>query len=172
MPGRLGIERHYVQMMLGIVGRAMQAASRIDETMQREVSALPEGFRFELRVMPSGPGMCLERVGRDELVFLDDEHAREGDLTISFKHLAHAFLLLSFQESTSQAFARGRMTVHGDVGKAIRIVRCLNHLESLILPKAIAQLAVKRYPDIQWSEKIAGGARIYAKVVVDLVKGE
>lgn len=38
------------------------------------------------------------------------------------------------------------MIADGDVSSAIRLVRCLNKMEALILPKLIASLAVKRYP--------------------------
>jgi hypothetical protein len=38
------------------------------------------------------------------------------------------------------------MIADGDVSSAIRLVRCLNKMEALILPKLIASLAVKEYP--------------------------
>ncbi len=38
------------------------------------------------------------------------------------------------------------MIADGDVSAAIRLVRCLNKMESLILPKLVASLAVKEYP--------------------------
>lgn len=39
-------------------------------------------------------------------------------------------LLVFFQESTAQAFANDRMIADGDVSAAIRLVRCLNKMES------------------------------------------
>ena len=38
------------------------------------------------------------------------------------------------------------MVADGDVSYAIRLVRCLNKMESLILPKLVAEFAVKQYP--------------------------
>jgi hypothetical protein len=43
------------------------------------------------------------------------------DLTITFKHLTHAFLVFSFQESTAQAFANDRMIADGDVSSTISL---------------------------------------------------
>lgn len=43
-------------------------------------------------------------------------------------------------------FANDRMIADGDISNAIRLVRCLNKMEALILPKMVAQLAVKEYP--------------------------
>jgi hypothetical protein len=70
-----------------------------------------------------------------QLISLEQE---KPDLTITFKHLTHAFMVFSFQESTAQAFANDRMIADGDVSSAIRLVRCLNKMESLILPKVVA----------------------------------
>lgn len=38
------------------------------------------------------------------------------------------------------------MIADGDLSYAIRLVRCLNKMEALILPKLLAELAVKQYP--------------------------
>jgi hypothetical protein len=94
------------------------------------------------------------------------------DLSIIFKHVHHAFLVFSFQESTAQAFANDRMIADGDVSYAIRLVRCLNKMEALILPKLVAELAVKEYPsELTLKEKLAGAANIYLKVAQSYLKG-
>ncbi len=89
----------------------------------------------------------------------------------AFKHLSHAFLVFSFQESTAQAFAHDRMIADGDISYAIRLVRCLNKMESLILPKMVAELAVKEYPtELGLKEKLTGAANIYLKVAQSYLK--
>jgi hypothetical protein len=93
------------------------------------------------------------------------------DLSIQFKHIAHAFLVLSFQEKTSVAFANDRMLVDGDISYAVRMTRVLNRLESFILPKLIAQRAVKEYPsDLHLPKKLISAARIYLKVATNFVE--
>ena len=97
--------------------------------------------------------------------------AGKPDLTITFKHLQHAFLVFSFQESTAQAFANDRMIADGDLAYAIRLVRCLNKMEALILPKMVASLAVKQYPDqLTLKEKLTEAANIYLKVAQSYLK--
>ncbi|MCD6061495.1 MAG: hypothetical protein K0S16_1806, partial [Moraxellaceae bacterium] len=94
------------------------------------------------------------------------------DLCARFKHLSHAFLVLSFQEGTARAFANDRIYVDGDVSHAIRLVRCLTRMEVLILPKLVAERAVKRYPDISVAEKLGLATRIYGRVATNFLKGE
>jgi hypothetical protein len=56
------------------------------------------------------------------------------------------------------------MIADGEVSHAIRLVRCLDKMEALILPKPVAALAVKRYPLLPISEKVSKALRIYGKV--------
>ena len=57
------------------------------------------------------------------------------------------------------------MIADGEVSHAIRLVRCLDKMEALILPKLVAELAVKRYPtNLSLNEKVSKAARIYALV--------
>ena len=82
------------------------------------------------------------------------------------------FLVFSFQEGTAQAFANDRMVADGEISYAIRLVRCLNKMEALILPKVIADLAVKEYPkNLSLKDKLSGAANIYLKVAQSYFKG-
>ena len=63
------------------------------------------------------------------------------------------------------------MIADGDVGYAIRLVRCLNKMEALILPKLLAELAVKQYPhELGLKEKLTGAAHIYLKLAQSYFK--
>ena len=75
-------------------------------------------------------------------------------------------------QDVERAFANDRLYVDGDVSHAIRLVRCLSRMEVLILPKFVAERAVKRYPAIGFGEKLNLAARIYGRVVTNLLKGE
>lgn len=162
--------RLYVQSMMQVVGRSLQAISQIDQNVKDEAAALPEGFLFEMTVIPKGPALVVTRHIDGTLLYQGDKPARPPDLSIRFKHVAHAFLVLSFQEKTSQAFANDRMLVDGDLGHALRITRILNQLEAYILPKLLAERAVKNYPcDLKLPHKLIQGARIYLKVAGSLI---
>ena len=40
--------RLYVELMFQVMGRALQAVSEVDEKVQNEARALPDGFLFEM----------------------------------------------------------------------------------------------------------------------------
>ena len=164
-------KRGYVRLMLEVVGRAMEAISEVDEEVRAEASVLPNGFLFCMQVMPAGPALVMRKQRAGNLQYLGGETAQKPDLSIQFKHLQHAFMVLSFQEKTAQAFANDRILVDGDLGYATRMTRVLNRLETFILPRLVAERAVKQYPDtLGLPEKLINGARIYLKVVTNFLE--
>lgn len=164
-------ERAYVGLMMGVVGRGLVSTSHTDDEVRRELSVFPAGYTFQMMVMPAGPAFTTEVQADGTLKLLKDFQGKP-DLCVRFKHMAHAFLVLSFQEGTARAFANDRMYVDGEVSHAIRLVRCLSRMEVLILPKLVAERAVKRYPAINLGEKINLAARIYGRVATNFLKGE
>jgi hypothetical protein len=170
-PMALHARRFYVGLMFQVMGRALQAVSELDADVQEEAQVLPEGFLFEMMVMPSGPRLVVEHIGQGRFLYHGETAPRPTDLSIRFKHIAHAFLVLSFQEKTSVAFANDRMLVDGDVSYAIRMTRILTRLETFILPRLIAQRAVKEYPkNLRLPQKLVSAARIYLKVATNFVE--
>ncbi len=163
--------RAYVELMFQVMGRALQAISEVDDIAREETKLLPVGFLFEMKVMPAGPNLIVEHTGNGRLHFHGDQAPRPVDLSIRFKHMAHAFLVMSFQEKTAVAFANDRMLVDGDVSLAIKMTRVLNRLETFILPKLVAERAVKEYPaNLGLPNKLMNAARIYLKVATNLVE--
>ena len=160
----------YVKLMMDVIGRGLVMASQVDEEVKQEVAKFPVGFVLSMNVFPHGPAF-IAKVTPDHQLELLHSVENKPDLTITFKHLSHAFLVFSFQESTAQAFAHDRMIADGDVGYAIRLVRCLNKMEALILPKLLAELAVKQYPhELGLKEKLSGAAHIYLKLAQSYFK--
>ena len=165
------LEQAYVKLMLDVIGRGLAMASQVDEEIKQEIAKFPFGFTISMDVFNSDAAFIAQVNPQHQLVLVD--HAsKKPDLTITFKHMHHAFLVFSFQESTAQAFANDRMIADGDLGHAIRLVRCLNKMEALILPKLVAELAVKEYPvNLSLKEKLTGAANIYLKVAQSYIKG-
>ncbi len=164
------LQQAYVKLMMDVIGRSLVMASQVDPEIQQEVAKVPLNFTLSMTVFPHGPAF-IARVNDEQQLELVSQMEVKPDLTITFKHLQHAFLVFSFQESTAQAFANDRMIADGDVAHAIRLVRCLNKLEALILPKTLASLAIKQYPDqLGLKEKLSEAANIYFKVAQSYLK--
>jgi len=162
-------KRAYVALMLWFVGRAIPAAARVDAAVKAEFDNLPDGFTFALGVLPRGPAMI---VGKDDAGRVRYRGGHPGgkkiDLWMKVKNLEGAILMFTFQESTAVATARNRLIVDGEVPAACAIVRVLDRVEVYLLPKVIARLAVKRYPDWPWEEKLGRRIRIYAGAVLGI----
>ena len=165
------LEQAYVKLMLDVIGRGLAMASQVDDEIRQDVSKFPIGFTLSMAVFNSDAAF-IARVNDNHHLELVDRLDKKADLIITFKHIHHAYLVFSFQESTAQAFANDRMIADGDLGHAIRLVRCLNKMEALILPKLVAELAIKEYPQhLTLKEKLAGAANIYLKVAQSYIKG-
>ena len=164
------LQQAYVKLMMDVIGRGLVMASQVDEEIKKEVAQFPANFSLSMKVFPHGPAF-IARVTEEKQLELVKSMDTVPDLTITFKHLHHAFLVFSFQESTSQAFAHDRMIADGDISYAIRLVRCLNKMEALILPKMVAQLAVKEYPsNLSLKEKLTQASSIYLKIAQSYLK--
>ncbi|APX63463.1 hypothetical protein ABLT40_01495 [Acinetobacter schindleri] len=164
------LQQAYVKLMMDVIGRGLVMASQVDEEIKKEVAQFPANFSLSMKVFPHGPAF-IARVTEEKQLELVKSMDTAPDLTITFKHLHHAFLVFSFQESTSQAFANDRMIADGDISYAIRLVRCLNKMEALILPKIVAQLAVKEYPsNLSLKEKLTEASSIYLKIAQSYLK--
>ncbi len=157
----------YVRIMLWLVGRLLQSASRVDPVIRAEVSTLPADFAFAMRLHSGAAGLVMAREG-ERLRHVPARRAPHPSLVFEFKHVTHAFLVLGFVEGTARAFANDRMTLGGDVAMAMRIVRCLNRMEVLVLPKFVARRAVKQYPDVGLGTRLGLAARIYGRLIIEL----
>lgn len=151
-PGRKPFQRIYLGIMLWFVGKAIQAAARVDKEVQKEFKAMPDHYTFSLGAFPQGPYMVVGKNDKGKVRYLGGNIAKHRpDLEITLKSMGNLFLLLSFQESTPTANSRDRMIVSGDVPQACAAVRILDIVQVYLLPKFIAKLAIKRYP--RWSLK-------------------
>jgi hypothetical protein len=160
----------YVRVMMWLIGRLLQAASAVDPVIRREVAVLPADFTFAMRTHSGLSGFALARDGR-RLATRRSRPDESPTLLFEFKHVTHAFLVLSFVEGTAQSFANDRMSLGGDAALAMKIVRCLDRLEVVVLPRFIAERGVKHYPDIGLATKLGLALRIYRRFLMDLFGG-
>lgn len=88
--------------MLAFIGHGLAKAGRTDKRIQQEIESLPDGFTFSMSVMPRGP--CLYMKKSDGRIKPGRKNSEtKPDVDIQFKHLAHAFSTLTFQEGTTEA---------------------------------------------------------------------
>ncbi|MGD9331884.1 MAG: hypothetical protein PVJ53_11260 [Desulfobacterales bacterium] len=167
VPGRSFLKRAYLRIILWFMGRAVQAASRVDERVRREIETLPDQFTFALGILPAGPYLVVQKIGAHRARYLGGAiTAQPVDLTLAFKHLEAGMLTFTFRENTPVATARDRLIVDGEVANACTVVRILDIVQVYLLPKVIAKLAVKRYPRWPLGRKLINRVRIYLRTII------
>ncbi len=135
-----------VKLVLGVLGKALEKVSKVDEEVKMELSALPENFTAVMTVLPNGPSMKVEREG-DHFKYLGTSEKREeAELVVMFKNLESAFMILTGQMSTHKAYAQHRVSVKGDLVKAMIFTRCLNIVQAYLFPGFVAKMVLKRRP--------------------------
>lgn len=148
----------YVKLMFYVISHGLASASQHDARIREELGGCPVGLTIKMQVLPQHASFVVKVNADHTLRVVKQETA---DVNIYIKHLSMAMLILTFRESTAQAFANDRMTVDGDIAIATRFVRILNQLQALILPKVIAKRAIKRYPELATTAKFNTARKIY-----------
>jgi hypothetical protein len=161
------IKKIYVAVMLWIVGRAIQAAAKVDREVKEEFAGLRDDFCVRLWVAPDGPAMIVGKDKNGVVKYMGwNAKGKKITLDMKIKSLEAAILVFTFQEGTCVAFCNDRFIVSGDLPDALTVVRILNLIEVFLLPKIITSLAVKRYP--KWSQlnpvrKYVGRVLVYIR---------
>jgi hypothetical protein len=160
-------QHSYVVMMLEVIGRLMVAASARDPELQRELAGFPDNLTFGFSVLGASAKLRLRWRG-GLLSRLSGDHP--AGLEVTFKHIGHAFMVLSFQESSAQAYANQRLVMQGDPALAVRFTRCLNRVQGVTLPRFVAARALKAVPSLSVGDKLSLNARLWAGVARDLAR--
>jgi hypothetical protein len=174
-PGRNFLKQFYLAIMLWTVGKAIPVAAKVDKEVKKEFEKLPKNFTLRLMIHPEQalplffytkmlPGFVVKNgllpYGLQMIIQIDpegkvhyqgaDPRGKKIDLSMGFKSLEAAMMVFSFRESTPTGYAHDRFMVEGYLPYATTFMRILDIAQVYLLPKIIAQRAIKRYP--KWSE--------------------
>jgi hypothetical protein len=165
-PGGKPVKRLYLSIMLWFMGRAIQAAARVDREVRKAFDAIPDGFTFALNVAPDGPAMVVGKDQSRQVRYLgsqypaalyrseaDPQEHRNGDPAL---HL-----------SGIHGHGGGQRPANCGWGTpaACTVVRILDMVEVFLLPKRLASLAVRRYPQWPPLRKYMGRVLIYMRAL-------
>jgi hypothetical protein len=120
-PKNKRFKKALAKIILFILGRAFQVISRSDRTVEKEVGQWPEGFKLELAVHPHGPSLKMQML--NGYLSAKDFGDHTADLSMEFKHIESAMLVLLPIAGVPRAFAERRITVTGDVARAMSFVQ-------------------------------------------------
>jgi hypothetical protein len=170
VPGKKWIKRIYVSILLFVFGRAFQGVAKADPSAKAEFAAMPDDFMLDLCVEPNGPHMIVGKDDKGRIKYFGWNPAgKKITLSMKVKNMDAAILMFTFQESSCVATARDRLIVDGDLPVACGVLRMMDLLEVLLLPKIVAKFGVKRYP--HWSQlspfrKYLSRVLTYVRIVI------
>ncbi len=168
-PCRKHLKRAYAFTVMLLIGRAIEAAAEVDESIKEIFRNLPDDFNFLLGVAPNGPNMIMGKDKSGAIKYLGwNPSDHDVKLEMRIKNMELAFRIFTFRESTAYASSNDRFLIVGDLAHALAVVRILDIVEIYLLPRIIAELAVKRYPsetEFPPLKKHLNRGRIYAKTL-------
>ncbi|MHA1331045.1 MAG: hypothetical protein ACTSR2_08215, partial [Candidatus Hodarchaeales archaeon] len=148
-----------VKMVLFTLGRSISSISCFDSTVKSEIENWPDNTGIMFKVLPNGPSMSL--VYRSKKLSYKKVPEEEASIIIYFKNLESAFMALTAQLSTIDAFMQHRNLLKGDPSIAMSLVRCLNIVQTYLFPRLIAKRVIKRVPKIPWYKRYYGRLRVF-----------
>jgi hypothetical protein len=161
-------QRAYVAGLLEVSSHLLVAASYADREIQRELAGMPDDIVIGFSVLGDSVAMRLKCRGA-RLMRMPPGHP--ADLDIIFKHITHAFMVLSFQETTPFAFANQRFITQGDAALSMRFTRCLNRMQLVTLPAIVTKRAFAGVSPVPLAEKISVSAKLYANLARSFAAG-
>ncbi|MEW6078869.1 MAG: hypothetical protein AB1724_13720 [Thermodesulfobacteriota bacterium] len=187
-PGRKWFKEITVNAVFLFLGTAMEAAAVRDPDIKKEVDTWENGFTLMMNVLPHGPYMTFEksddrlfyrgikikdrgndireRIAKGGEVKLWGAKLRDVDVIINFKNIECAFMALTPQMGTPQAYAERRLLVKGDLVKVMSFSRCLNVLLAHLYPRFICAILVKRPPGMGLKKQL-----IRMRIMLDIALG-
>ena len=175
-PGRKRFKEATVKSVFLFLGTAFEAAAKRDPDIKKEVSSWNNGFTLSMNILPYGPYMTFEKVdnrlyyrgvrlkdrnndikereAKGEAAQSRDVKLQDIDVIVNFKNIECAFMVLTPQMGTPQAYAERRLLVKGDLVKIMSFSRCLNILLAHLYPKFVYASLMKRPPRMGFKKQL------------------
>lgn len=142
-----------IRLLLNVIGRQVQGASKIDGRMMRQVSEIPEGTLFTFVVEPNVVQLSLykhanriERLSLDDYERLMKSDAPPSNVTVCRMRSFNEFTVLSHgHESIPQCIANQRVFLEGPANITLRFIQLISVSLLYLYPRIVAMRTVKRY---------------------------
>lgn len=155
------LKKMVIKIAMVCLGRAFQSASRFDPVIIGEIRDWDDAFTVEMKVLPKGPCMCLVKNGPS--IAYAGSGKKRADLVIAFKNSGCAFPVMAGFINAELGFTQNRMVVSGDIPRAMSLIRCINRLQTLLLPRFICRRVLKRARPLTFTEHLYR-LQLYARI--------
>lgn len=137
------IKENISRIVLFFLYRGIKVLYKKDSRVKEELDALEDGFSLEMKTSINGPKLIIKKENNDIIKLKETENV---DISICFKSVDAAFLVLTGRQGVARAYAEHRFTLKGDIAIAMVVVRCVDLVESYLFPKFITKNILKEVP--------------------------
>lgn len=143
------IKKTVNQVVLFVLGRALQSLSKTDPLIRAETANWPEGFTLVMDILPKGGSLAVKRQPDQSLRYLGTKFpADQADVAIHINDVESAFKMFTGQLGSDVAYARHAISAKGDLSYTVSVVRVINVVETYLFPRVISSKLMKETPPI------------------------
>lgn len=131
------------KLILRVLYRALKVLAYKDSRIRHEFGSFREGFTIRITLSEQGEGVIM-RKERGKLVMISE--AEREDLELRFKSIDSAFLVFTGMMGISRAYAEHRISVKGDIGDTMTLVRIIDIAEAYLFPRIMTRRILRSVP--------------------------
>ena len=131
------------KLILRVLYRALKVLAYKDSRIRHEFGSFREGFTKRITLSEQGEGVIM-RKERGKLVMIGE--AEGEDLELRFKSIDSAFLVFTGMMGISRAYAEHRISVKGDIGDTMTLVRIIDIAEAYLFPRIMTRRILRSVP--------------------------
>ncbi len=163
-PGHKLLSRGIVKAGFLALGRTIESTSHFEKDVIKEIEDWPEGFSFNMTVMPYGPNLAMEK-RNGILKMLHVRKKDDANLIVEIKNLSTAFKMITTQLGAHNVFAQHKIGVIGNVADSMKLIRLIYTAEGYLFPEILNKNILKKSPKMTL-EKHLNRIRILTKGMI------
>ncbi len=159
------IKRRISRIVLYVLYGGICELYSLDSRVKDEIDSWPEGMTYCLACSEKGPRLFF-RKSQNQLQRLNPRIQRYYDTAITFRSLDGAFDVLTGKMGIAQAYSAHAFSLHGDIGTAMELTRCVDVVESYLFPRFMTKRILKKVPGKETSTLL-----VYARILIGALRG-
>lgn len=152
-PGHKLLKRSVVKAGFLALGRAIQSVSHFEKDIIKEIKDWPEGFSFNMTVLPYGPNLVMVK-RKGVMRMLHVRKKEDANLIVEIKNLSVAFKMITTQLGAHHVFAQHKIGVVGSVADSMKLIRIIYIAEGYLFPEVLNKNILKKSPKMTFKKHL------------------
>lgn len=136
IPRQKRLKKAMLQLRFQLLIKGFISCLRYDTELKKEVEAWPEGFAFQIVILPGEDGVTLQK-GSGSLHKVDNSCLNGYPIRILFKNIHAADCVFSGKMSFFQALNERRFIMEGNFTSVVSLMRSLMLVQNTLYPRLI-----------------------------------